>query len=65
MVMLAIMQMVKGVCVVKRVGSVSKVLRDSVAARILAVCICASALRVEFAEGGGGGAHWEADSMGL
>lgn len=66
MVMFAIMQMRKGVWVAKRsVGRVRREFRASVAERILAVCMGASCLMVSFAVGGGGGAHEEADSMGL
>jgi hypothetical protein len=58
------MQMAKGVCVVKRVGSVSKLFNLSAAKRTFAVWICASPIIVSVCSGGGKATHLESASMG-
>lgn len=62
--MRVIIQMIKGVCSLKRVGSVRRLFNFSTEKRTFAVCICASSLMASLNSGGGGGTHLETDSMG-
>jgi hypothetical protein len=65
MVMLEIMQMMKGVCVVSFVGRVRRLLSFSTAKRTLAVWMWASSLIALLLSGGAGGAHLETASTAL
>lgn len=64
MVMRVIMHMMNGVCVVKRVGSVSKLFNFSAARRTFAVWMCASSIIVSVWSGGGKATHLESASTG-
>lgn len=64
MVIKVIMQMINGVCSLKRVGRVKRPLSFSTEKSTLAVCMCASSLMDSLDSGGGGGTHFDTDSIG-
>lgn len=64
MVIRVIMQIIKGVCDVNRVGRVSRLFNLSAAYRTLAVWMCASSMIVSLCSGGGGATHLDKVSMG-